>query len=327
MSSELIHRQSAGLARPSVRAITTKAASPATATPPVATCQITTHFTELLQGLFETDGGIIRGLVTLPCPNFYTRVTVEIDRSDLRVRSEPEGFAKTEAAVANTLRYLGVRNAGAIVRVRSIVPEGIGAGSSSGDVVGGIIATARALGSDLTAAEMAFLTVDTEKASDPLMYLADPTFVPLFAHRGGTIIERFPGRLPALEVLGITDGAPVDTLGHTPAAYDRHTRNEFTLLREGVRRAVASGDAGLIGTVATRSAEINQNFLRKPQFDRWREMAADHGAVGISVSHSGSAVAFLFDAADHKRHDRVECLKEALQRTNATLVTHFDIGG
>ena len=284
-----------------------------------------THFTEILQGKFELEKNVpIRGLVTLRCNALRSAASVRVTIGDPRIVVWPRHCKLAAQACRNTLRYLGEHGTGARIALRSNIEKGIGAGSSTADVVATIKATAAALSHVLPPGVVAHLTVDTESASDPIMY--PDTQECLFAHRSGTEIERFSGKLPALDVVGIVDGTPVETLSHKPADYSRQQISEFEGLRVRLRAAITSGNVGEVGAIALRSAEINQEFLLKPRFELWKRLARASGAVGISVSHSGSAVGFLFDAADPLREARILALEELLRRERTPVTVRFQSG-
>jgi uncharacterized protein involved in propanediol utilization len=123
--------------------------------------------------------------------------------------------------------------------------------------------------------------------------------VVLFAHRDGMVLETLGHRLPPLLVVGCDTqpGVRVDTLGLPPADYDDREVATFGVLRSALRRAVAAGDAALLGKVATASARINQRFLPKPGLADLLELGRRHGGCGIQVAHSGTVAGLVFDAS------------------------------
>ncbi len=251
------------------------------------------HFGEILQGSFrDNNGAICRALVTIRCDRFGAMAIFELDGTS-EVTVIPAQFRKAQRAAENTLAYLGLTRGGGRLTVISGTPAGIGAGSSTSDVVAAIRAVDDAFGAGLVEMEFARLAVDTEVAVDPIMLCSRPEV--LFAHRHGTVLEHFAGALPLLRVIGITDGPPVDTVALTPAPYSRVQIDEFESLRARLRLAIASRDVRGLAAVATRSAQINQSHLPKPSLPMLLEIVRHSGAAGLSVSHSGSAVGILFD--------------------------------
>jgi uncharacterized protein involved in propanediol utilization len=134
-----------------------------------------------------------------------------------------------------------------------------------------------------------------ECASDSIMI--DDRVV-LFGHRDGSVLETFGNRLPPMLVVGCdtAPGVKVDTLRLRPADYDESEIAAFGVLRAGLRRAVALGDAGLLGQVATASARINQRYLPKPDLEDLLASCLRLGGCGIQVAHSGTVAGLMFDA-------------------------------
>jgi len=291
-------------------------------TPSTASATITTHLGELIQGEFTVRNGIIRGLITLPCPTFTATATATIYPGGSGVVVTPCWASKAAKAGAMTLNYLDARNVGVHIRLHSDIPMEIGAGSSTGDVVASIEATAKALGSPLPSAVVGHLTVETEGASDPTMHRDG--LVRLFAQRVGLDIEVLDASLPPLEVVSIADGAGVNTNAYPPAKYSADDGVEFDALLARMRRAVAAGDATEIGAIATRSAQINQKFLPKPHFRKWLSFATAFGSVGIAVSHSGSAVSFLFDGLAPDAAHKGDVLAAALKDDGFEIIARFN---
>ncbi len=256
------------------------------------------HHGELLQGIFADAGGQPRrALVTLPQPGRGTRATFYPSYSHSGVLGPPEQTLVRRAAML-ALRYFSTFPAaakGGRVEISSNVPTGIGMGSSTSDVTATIRAVADFHGVALPADEVARLAVLAECASDSIMI--DDRVV-LFGHRDGTVLETLGHRLPPMFVISCDTepGVRVDTLRLRPADYDDAELAGFGVLRAALRRAVALGDAALLGRVATASARINERYLPKPHLDRLLRACLRHGGCGVQVAHSGTVAGLLFDA-------------------------------
>ncbi|MFF4656839.1 kinase [Streptomyces sp. NPDC001381] len=255
------------------------------------------HHGELLQGAFTVPDRDtpVRALVTLPCPSYTTRAAFTPAPGGAVTVSPPW---KTKARRAAELA-LGDRPAGGRLELSGEVPLGRGFGSSTSDVLAAVRAVRDAYDAPLTAREAARLAVRAETAADALMF--EETTV-LFAQREGRALEDFGRRLPPLRVLGFGtrpggDGRGVDTLSLPPPRYDDTEIARFDHLRELLRCAVRTGDAALLGTVATRSALLNQRHLPVPALDRLLAVAHDCAALGVQVAHSGDIAGLLFTPA------------------------------
>ena len=289
-----------------------------------ATWEVTTHAGEFLQGKFNTENDApLRALITLRCSAFRTTVTAR-RRPDGEIRTVPPGRSKAEKAARLTLAFLGLADQGVTLKIESDVPEGIGAGSSTGDVVATINAVAATFRRHISPERVAHLAIEAEVACDPLMY--DPRIPRLFAQRAGVTLEVFAGGLPPLDIVSIADGETVDTLAHPPADYTDPQIYDFDNLRTAFRLGIEQKSAARIGAVATRSAEVNQSHLRKPGFKLWHRLAEHHGAVGLAVAHSGSIVNFIFDGADDLRHERMKELVSELRYAGVKLLAQHRVG-
>ncbi|RKT54380.1 GHMP kinase [Saccharothrix australiensis] len=290
--------------------------------PPVAPVRRTghgrapAHHGEILQGVFEDAGGRLRhGLVTLPMPGHGSRASFTPHDAP-GVTVEPAGLAKSTAAAELALRHVfpaDDRPRGGVLRVAHDVTPAVGLGSSTSDVVATIRAVADCAGVRLPEAAVARLAVAAERASDPIMV---EDRVVLFAQRDGVVVETLGPRLPPLVVVGVdTDGSGlgIDTLSRPPARYEAGEVAAFRVLRAALRQAVLSGDAALLGRVATASSRVNQRFGGAAGFAELVEVCRAVGGVGVQVAHSGTVAGVLFDgtapAADlAERVDRCERL-------------------
>ncbi|MFJ9813187.1 GHMP kinase [Streptomyces sp. NPDC101158] len=259
------------------------------------------HHGEVLQGVF-LDGGVPRpGLVTLPMagPGSRAAFVPRPGTAPDAVTVSPAGRSKaTRAAVlavTECARTAGLPPCGGELRLTGDVPVGLGMGSSTSDVLAALRAVADAYAVRMTPGTAARLAVLAEKASDPLML--DDARPVLFAQREGRVLEVLGPALPPLLVVGcaLGGGSPVDTLSLPAAEVGDSEVRAWERLRGLLRRAVATGDAALVGEVATASARRGQLVLGHPEFDDLCAIARRAGAVGVQIAHSGAVAGVLFD--------------------------------
>ncbi len=254
------------------------------------------HHGEILQGEFRAPSGRLSyGLISVPCGLFGSESTfAPQDRGDVVV--VPERKWKARRAAELTLRRLSVDRLGGKLSIRSSVPEKIGLGSSTSDVISAIRAVSDALRIRLSSEEILSIAVEAETASDPI--LIQDRFV-LFAQREGRILRMPPCIMPKFEILGFDAGScgeGIETLQLKLPSYTQSEIEMFEMLWRLFRRAVRRGDVPLLGKVATESARINQRRLPLAGFGEFERIGMEMGASGIQISHSGSVVGFILPA-------------------------------
>ncbi|MGW5847925.1 GHMP family kinase ATP-binding protein [Streptomyces sp. NPDC055254] len=276
------------------------------------------HHGEILQGVFrDATGRVCPALVTLPMTGpgsravFVPRPGTPPDRVTVLPGDRTKAARAAALAVAECARLRREPPCGGELRVTGDVPVGLGMGSSTSDVIAVLRAVADAYAVRLAPDAVARLAVRAELACDPLMLDARPV---LFAQREGRVLEVLGARLPPLVVVGcaLGGGAPVDTLSLPVPAYGDRDVRAYERLRALLRRAVATGDAALLGAVATASARRGQQVLRHPEFDVLTAIARRAGAVGVQIAHSGAVAGLLFDPAAPGLRHRVRAGVRAL---------------
>ncbi|MGW6979722.1 GHMP family kinase ATP-binding protein [Streptomyces sp. NPDC054932] len=287
------------------------------------------HHGEILQGVFlDAAGRRCAGLVTLPMTGLGSRA--EFTR---RPGTPPEQLTvlpadRTKAARAAVLaveecaRRRREPPCGGELRITGDIPVGLGMGSSTSDVIAVVRAVADSYGARLAPGTIARLAVRAELACDPLMLDARPV---LFAQREGRVLEVLGHRLPPLVVVGcaLGGGAPVDTLSLPVRPHEDTDVRAFERLRALLRRAVATGDAALLGQVASASARQGQRLLRHPEFDTLADIARRLGAAGVQIAHSGAVAGVLLDPAAPGLRHRVRSCVRALESNGIAATRTF----
>ena len=72
--------------------------------------------------------------------------------------------------------------------------------------------------------------------------------------------------------------------------------------------------------MATLSAVLNQRFVANPLFALLSEQAADLGAMGVNVGHTGTVVGLLFDADDPDAMKHTAAASVELERMMSSTV-------
>lgn len=253
------------------------------------------HHGEILQGVFDAGGQLRRGLLSLPCPELWSEVHVEL-RAGAPLEVRPAWRVKVRRAVELTLAEVSEPDLGGVVDVTSNITPSRGYGSSTSDVTAAIRAVLDALRRPAAPEHIARLAVAAEGASDNTPF-PRPT---LFAHRDGVVIEDYGAQLPAMHVVAFETqpgGTGVETLRLKPARYTSWEVSAFGVARALLRRAILRADVRELGVVAVASARINQRYLPVPRFEELTALGRRVGAAGLQVAHSGDIAGLLFDPA------------------------------
>ena len=248
------------------------------------------HHGELAQGVFEYNGKLVRGLLTMPCKRYVATAYFQVDNSNT-VKVYPSRKKKAGEAAKHMLSKYAVPGAGGTLVLYSTTPEKRGCGSSTIDIVVSIQAVANAIQYKVTPNEIVKIAVAVEKASDPLPYRS----ALLFAQRLGEVIEDYNITLPPFDVLGFyTDPNGVETEAMPLPEYTYQEIKAFKTIRHMIDAGIRMQSQSLVAEGATRSAFINQSYLPKPHLEKIIEIVLRNEGLGIQVSHSGTVIGCLF---------------------------------
>lgn len=239
------------------------------------TLRVAGHFGELLQGRIGRDGPV--ALVTLPCP--VLGVTASLVAG--------QGFAITAASAAiipearaiKLLTLLDISISGTL-SFSAEMPPGGGAGVSTA----ALVALAGLAGWEGVPMLLARACIAVEGASDPLM-LSRPSQM-LWASRQGDILATLPPP-PAMEITGGFFGPPRRT---DPQDVDFP---DIADLIPQWQDACAGRDLARVAALASLSASRTLAH-RGTQSDPIASLAADLGALGYVIAHTGAARGLIF---------------------------------
>jgi len=244
-----------------------------------------------------TCGELVQGRIKgknshITCPvEILSSVSVQLTGFYGQIECPPDKV-KTRQAVRRTLELLGHTSTGVKVSVSSQIPVGKGMASSTTDIVGGCLATAKALGESVTPRMIADIAISIEP-TDGIMYEG----LVCFDHLEGKIIQSF-GDPPPIDILVVDPGGNIDTLrfnSKREVSAAIHKRNEnfileaLSLVKEGIRKR----NIQLVGKGATLSALSNQEILYKRELADIISISASLGGIGVNVAHSGTVIGIL----------------------------------
>jgi L-threonine kinase len=151
--------------------------------------------------------------------------------------------------------------------------------------------------------------------------------IAMFDHLAGTIAESL-GPPPPMEIVALDFGGAVDTVEFNKVDRRplwRSIQAETSQALELVRAGVQQGDPALVGRGSSISALASQRVLPKPRLTDVNEFAAQVGAVGVDVGHSGTIIGVLLDARQRRGKSTFRQAREAFP--DAEMVHHFRLLG
>ena len=271
------------------------------------------HHGELIQGAIRLPGGgQAPCLVSLPRLDRGSACRLALFRSDA-LEVVPAWKGKALRAARLTLARFGLPHATGRLLLDCALGAGLGLGSSTADVVAAIRAVAAALGTRLSPGEIAAIAVAAETACDPVMFEAPAL---LFAPRQGRVLEDWGRWFPDYIVLGCTlrpGTAGIDTLSLPPDASDTML-DRFERIVAAARQGFRRRDLAAIAAAATESARLNQRRVRLEWFEPLRRIAAEAGALGVQIAHSGVVGGVLLDPHDPGLERKIDALAAAWRR-------------
>ena len=296
----------------SAESIHPQATNEAFADAPLVTVCVFPHCGEYFQGVIEAaNGSIRRCLITQMASGFHCRVELYRTIHPTLVCVPAERTKALRAAELTSVALSGdhADTAGLLLRIRSDVPVGLGAGSSSSDCLAASRAIQKYHRRRLSPEAEYRICVAAENATDPIMF----DRCVLAAQREGRAIADL-GPLPHLIAVTFDSdplGRGVDTDRHPRARYNRDEIERLRTLLARLTLAVRTGDLEAIGLVSAQSAAINQRHLQNSAYWYLQNAPARLGSVGFSVAHSGTAASLLFDPSDRATPAAVDqCLTE-----------------
>ncbi len=261
------------------------------------------HFGELMQGRIGPQGPL--ALISLPCPALTVSGFFSPNQSFALHCAGQRPLLPMRATAL--LRALGLPIKGRFL-LRAQMPVGGGAGASTA----ALVALASLAGWRGEAAALAKACLAVEGATDPLMF-ARPERM-LWASRQADLLADLPA-LPAFTVIGGFFGP-----GQRTDPADIGFPDISDLLPEW-NQAAATGDLPRLAALASTSAERTLD-LRGAGNDPIRSLAADLGALGYVIAHTGAARGLIYapDAAP-------ATVKSALRLAGLRGVVQFRAGG
>ena len=208
------------------------------------------------------------------------------------------------------------------VRVSSPIPRGRGLGSSSADLSAAIVATALALGVELSPYDIAQIALSIEPTGGVMM-----PGLALFDHRAGMVRESL-GPPPPMEIVALDFGGSSRSgffnLADRPQRW-QGVNDETAEALHLIRRGVSEGSPALVGRGATVASEAGSRVSSRPRLEEVAAFARDVGAVGVNGGQDEGVTGVLLDATERRGKSTYIKAREAFP--DAETVYHFRLLG
>jgi len=268
-------------------------------------------------------GEIVQGMIgdrnfLITCPvAIYTEVSVELAvNMTADINNDKSPNHKALSAVKRTLSFFRMEHLRTSVTVKSEIPRGIGLASSTADITAACLATAQALGKEISNDTIADIALSIEP-SDGIMYPGTM----LFDHIEGRLRKSL-GPIPELDVYIIDTGQRIDTeefnnvvdLKEKNKQKEPQVKQALKLALRALRRA----DVKSLGKAMKISAIAHQSILFKPHLYDVIDVSDRYRAVGVNVAHSGSAIGIFFNKGQNPPEAFWDELSRIMQSHNVS---------
>lgn len=244
---------------------------------------------ELMQGAIDERDFLVN------CPvNLFSHATVSSSAREGLHLDDLNKFTKIRDAIALASHEHAFRLSHQ-VSISSDIPRGKGMASSSADITAALEAVCRSCDVELT--DELFAQIVTEIEPSDCVHFPGIAHV---NHLTGELLESMPAP-DDMNVLIVDCGGEIDTISFDRQRARAVYRKEQPYLNQALRmlkRGLYEGDLGAVAEAATRSAQLNQQIHRKPQFDELLAGSRALGALGVNCAHSGTVLGVMYRSSD-----------------------------
>lgn len=276
---------------------------------------------ELWQGPYQSpDEAIHIAIVTLPCEEYFSEVTVELGAP---TTSPPP---KSALAIERFLSYFRIKSSSSNYTwsVNSNIPQSKGMASSTADVVATIKALASLHEIQLTPDHIQDILRGIER-SDPVFH-SHPGLYLSKHQRFVCSWDWNPNFTVIYSILpGITDTEAINE-DNLLAFYQDNLKNyedSFGLLSEGFQTASCK----TIAHASTQCASTFQEFMPVKLVDELIAAAPSLNALGVIRAYTGHVTGLLYPGNDDSHSESLPTIREIFSRYNLpTLVNRAGYG-
>ncbi|MEW6557510.1 MAG: GHMP kinase [Elusimicrobiota bacterium] len=277
---------------------------------------------ELIQGSLNGKNR----LVTCPV-KIFSYVTVSfVNHSYQLQHSNLKNSWKAKEALKKVLQHFNLEDLFNKLQfdIHSEIPIAKGMASSTADIVGICLATAKLLTKSISEKTVADIAISIEP-SDGTMFNG----IAIFDYFRASMFKIL-GNPPKMKILVIDTGGEIDTIEFNKKDYKKErlsneakVKEAIELLKDGLRK----NDLNLVGKAATISAICNQKILFKPELERVIETGREFNAYGVNVAHSGTVIGILLNTEFNEFDTLKEEINQAFNKKFKFYITELTNGG
>lgn len=260
-------------------------------------------FGEILQGVLPHNRNF---LITMPI-NIKTTCTFNLEKTDTshNFQVTPPSKTKSKKLARLLFEYYKLPFEGHIV-LKSNIPEGKGLSSSTADLVAVSKALVAAFQIDYNPEELEMFFRQIEPSSG-LLYSG----MVIYFHREAVLFKHFT-YVPNLIILGLDEGGTVDTLEYNNRQLFVSSQEQvyYEKLLEQFMFAVKTKNINVIGSIATKSTELNQKNNFKKSFTSLLKLNEEIDGLGVINAHSGTYIGILLNAEDPGLQEKINYCKK-----------------
>ncbi|KTD31167.1 L-threonine kinase [Legionella moravica] len=257
------------------------------------------HFGEFLQGWLPTNTPF---LVSCPITVHCTcRIYKDLFEENQNLEAKKARFLE----LFHSLAHATIKNK---ITFESVIPRGVGLGSSTCDLV----ALFNAL--NLMAGEQYSNTLCGQILSK--IEPSDSTLYPgllVFNHYTAEPIYFIKNTISDMMIVGVFDDKTVDTIQYNKTIhYSKAEKEHYANLLKDFVYSCEHGDEQLFGTVTTTSFLMNQKRNPNRYVKQLKQLVDDKIVFGLIGSHSGSCAGVYISLHDHELQNKVDYIKNYL---------------
>ncbi|KTD50909.1 hypothetical protein [Legionella quateirensis] len=257
------------------------------------------HFGELVQGWLPSNTPFL-----VSCP-ITVRCICRIFKH-IFVKDQILEFKKAQfLELFNSLAHTTIDNR---IMFDSVIPRGVGLGSSTCDLVAFFRALNLMAGNKYSN-ELCGQILSQIEPSDSTLYQG----LLVFNHYTSEPIYFIKNIISDMVIVGVFDDKIVDTIQYNKTVYySKREQERYANLLKDFIYSCEHGDEELFGSITTTSFIMNQKRNPNRYVKQLKQLMDDKVVYGVIGSHSGSCAGVYISLKDHELQNKVDYIKSYL---------------